>query len=334
MLRRSSGTWRPARSTDLVEAEQWISGDLLLRLGGEGDALAPLEEAVQGFEWLARQTLERSPQRRGMPAAMVSAHIGAMREIASARLRAGREAELPGLMEELWPLIRSYRPPPAPLRAPPRRRPPARPESLEAHDHAERALRAFAVLIAEQGYAETTVDQVVARAAMSASTFYANFAGKEEALIAAIDSAAAQTLAAALPAARRSGEWATGIGAAIAALLRFLASRPALARLLTVEVYAAGPRALERRSAALGPLAELLAEGYERSPQTPAIALEAIGGGICTLAYRQVRDSGPQSLPALAPIGTYIALAPFVGPEQACAVANGEALGAAPRARG
>ena len=188
------------------------------------EALAPLERAVEGFEWLARQTLAQSPERAGMPPEMVSAHIGAMREIASTRLREGREAELPGLMDELWSLIQSYRPTAAALRL--ARRPP-RPqsESLEAHDHAERALRAFAVVVAEKGYAATTVDEVVKRAAMSATTFYANFHGKEDALMAAIDSAGAQMVAAVVPAFRR----AAGLAARRAGGVRGVVQLPRLA---------------------------------------------------------------------------------------------------------
>jgi hypothetical protein len=90
-----------------------------------------------------------------------------------------------------------------------------------------------------------------------------------------------------------------------------------------VEVYAAGPKAIERRVEVLHPLQEFAAEGYERSPQTPPILAEVVAGGSYTLAYRQVRDKGPHTLPALAPICTYIALAPFLGAEEACAVANG-----------
>jgi hypothetical protein len=38
----------------------------------------------------------------------------------------------------------------------------------------------------------------------------------------------------------------------------------------------------------------------------------------------QVRREGPQSLPSVVPLATYITLVGFVGPERACAVANGE----------
>ena len=290
------------------------------------EALAPLERAVEGFEWLARQTLEQSPERAGMPAEMVSAHIGAMREIASTRLREGREAELPGLMDDLWDLIQSYRPPPQQLRLAGR---PPRPqsESLEAHDHAERALRAFAVVVAEKGYAAATVDDVVKRAAMSATTFYANFDGKEDALMAAIDSAGAQMVAAVVPAFRRAPDWPNGVRAGFGAFCNFLASRPALAQLVMVEVYAAGADAVQRRREATEPLGALLTEGYEHWPKAPGIAAEVISGGVYTLAYRRIREKGPGALPALAPLYTYIALAPFVGPEEACEVANGDGRG-------
>ena len=60
-----------------------------------------------------------------------------------------------------------------------------------AVDAAERILRALADTVAEQGYPETTVADVVARAETSQRTFYEHFAGKEEAMLAAIDSGSA-----------------------------------------------------------------------------------------------------------------------------------------------
>jgi AcrR family transcriptional regulator len=279
------------------------------------EAVALIENAVAGFEWLARKTLEQSPERAGMPAEMISAHVGAQQEITRARLRRG-----------LWDLLLSYRPPPEPLRLA-GRVPKFGPETIDAHDHAERALRAFAVVVAEEGYVETTVESVLKRAQMSATTFYANFDGKEDAMLAAIDSACSQILAAVLPAFRRAPDWPTGVRAGYGALCNFLASRPALARLIAVEIYAAGPTAMERRSETLKPLEDLIGEGFEREPAAPRLAAEAVAGAIFTLTYKRLRDSGPSSLPNLAPLLTYITLAPFVGPEEACRVANGDGRG-------
>jgi AcrR family transcriptional regulator len=289
------------------------------------DAMEPIEGAMAGFEWLARQTLEASPERAGMPDEMIRAHVGAMREICASRLRAGQERELPALLGPLWDLIRSYRPPPVPLRAARAARKVE--ESLEAHDHAERAIRAFAVVVAEKGYGAATVDDAISRGHMSASTLYSNFSGKEELTMAAIDTAGAQMGAAVIPAFRRAEDWAHGVRAGVEAMFSFLASRPALARLILVEIYAAGPEAVERRVEATAPMRELLAEGFERRPGTPDIAAEVISGGIYWLAYRMVREQGPAGLPTLAPICTYIALAPFIGAEEAARVVNGDGRG-------
>ncbi|HEX3733546.1 MAG TPA: TetR/AcrR family transcriptional regulator [Solirubrobacterales bacterium] len=289
-------------------------------------AMVPLENAVAGFEWLTRQLLEESPERAEMPAEMVAAHIGSQLEITRARLRRGTEAELPELMDEIFPLMLSYRPPPEALRL--AGRPPKfGPETIGAHDHAERALRAFAVVVSEQGYVDTTIDAVLKRAQMSATTFYAHFRGKEDAMLAAIDSAGAQLVAAVLPAFKRAPDWPEGIRAGLGAFCNFLASRPALARLVTVEIYAAGGDAVQRRVEALAPLERLVAKGYERAPETPQIAAEAIAGATYTLIYKRIRESGPESLANLAPLLSYIALSPFIGPEAACRVANGDGRG-------
>jgi DNA-binding transcriptional ArsR family regulator len=74
----------------------------------------------------------------------------------------------------------------------------------------------------------------------------------------------------------------------------------------------------------LRPLEAILEGARQRAPQVPAVALEAIFGGIYWLANKQVRESGPESLPALAPICTYFALAPFTGAAEAADAANGE----------
>ena len=228
------------------------------------EAILLIENAVAGFEWLTRQMLEQSPERAEMPAEMVTAHIGAQQEIARTRLRRRQEAELPALMDEVWRLLLSYRPPPEPLRLT-GRAPKFGPEPLDAHDHAERALRAFAAAVAEEGYVETTVDAVLKRARMSATTFYAHFHGKDDAMLAAIDSACSQMMAAFLPAFRRAPDWPNGIRSGFGALCNFLASRPALAQLIAVEIFAAGSAAVERRSETLEPLEELIDQGLERS---------------------------------------------------------------------
>jgi AcrR family transcriptional regulator len=318
----------------LVVAQPAAARMCLLEAPAAGpEAMNALAKAMARFETLVLGLLAESPERAAMPEEIVGAWIGGVQEIARERLRRGREDELPDLMPEVAALLLSYRPPPEPLRLRTRLPTPA-PETLETYGHAERALRALAFTAAEQGYANTTVNQVVRRASMSPTTFYANFKGKEDALLAAIDSAGAQMVAAILPAFQRNPNWPYGVRGALGDLFNYLASRPALARLVMVEVYAAGPAAMERRAEALKPLQEMIAVGREeRALGLSAVALEAIVGGIYGLAYKQIRESGPASLPGIAPTCAYFALAPFIGSEEAGTVANGDGRARGPRRR-
>jgi AcrR family transcriptional regulator len=282
----------------------------------------PVEEALKKVEVVIRSAFDESPPRAGMPPEMITAFVGAGLEITRTRLIRGSEAELPRISSDVVDAILAYRPPPEPLRLSIRPPTPA-PETIEAHDHRERALRAFAAVAAEEGYANATIEQIVKRAAMSPTTFYAIFSGKEDLLMAAIDSAAARITAAVLPAYRHNAEWPHAVRAAYGAFFNFLASRPALARLLMVEVHAAGPEAVHRRAQML-PLEALLAEGSRHAPGVSACAVEVITGGLFELTRRTMKDSGPEGLAHLAPVATYLTLAPFVGPVAAAEAANGD----------
>jgi AcrR family transcriptional regulator len=312
----------------LVVAQPAAARLLLLESASAGpEALKLLEDASAGFERIAIESAAKDPDLAGLPPEIITAATGAVQEVARNRLRSGTEDDLPGLVDELVAVIESYRPPPEPLQV--TTRPPAfAPESIDAaYDRSERALRAFAAVVAEEGYLKTTIAQVTKRASISPTTFYANFSDKEDAFMAAIDSSGAQIVAAVLPVFRRNPDWTHGVRAAVGALFNFLASRPSIAQLLLCEVYAAGPKAVERRDRSLQPLAALLTEGVALSPEIPAITTEVIGGGISRLAYRQIKDGGASSLPGLAAICTYYALAPFIGAEAACEVANGDGRG-------
>jgi AcrR family transcriptional regulator len=287
------------------------------------EALRPIEDALTAVEKLMQIRAAEMPERAGTPPEMIGALIGAAIEIIRTRLRCGTEAELLDLAAPLMDFLLAYRPPPRPLRLA-TRPPSSAPETLAGHDHEERALRAFAVVVAEGGYENATIEEVVKRASMSPTTFYANFEGKRDALMAAIDSAGAQVGAAILPAFRRTPDWPTAVRAAYGALLNFMASRPAMAHLLLVDVYAAGPEALARRDEAMRPLTQMIEEGRRHSPEVPALSVEAIVGAVYSLAFRQAREGGAASLPGLAPLCAYLTLAPFIGTDLACEVANGD----------
>jgi AcrR family transcriptional regulator len=289
-------------------------------------AIALMERTFGDFEAMLSSSLAETADRAGMPPQIVRALIGGMRKVIHTRLHRGQEADLEGIGRALTEWAMSYYPPPEPLR---KGRRPKRTEdgelrALAEHDQAERIMRAMAETVAERGYAETTLDEIVTRASCSLSTFYSHFEDKEEAMLATLDRGGLLLLAMVLPAFRRGGEWPAAVRTALGAMMAYAIEEPAFAKIGAVDVYAAGRRALEQRDQVMEGMAVLLADGYEIEPAASPIAAEAIGGAIYSLTYDQVLAGGPESLPEIAPLATYIALTPFLGPEEACRVANGD----------
>ena len=127
-----------------------------------------------------------------------------------------------------------------------------------------RILDATARLIAERGYPEASVEEIRRRAGVSRRTFYAHFAGKEDAVVAAFDAAAAYVLPRLVEAFRAAPDWAGAIDAAVAAYLALTECDGGWAAFCVVELPGAGRRAMAHRDAALrrlsaelGPSADL-----------------------------------------------------------------------------
>lgn len=309
----------------LVEAQPAAARMCLVDAYAAGAETAALVEAAAArIETLIRERLQASPRWSQMPPEMAAVAVGAILETFRSRLIGEQTGQIHATAERLAILFLGYEPPARPLRS--AARPPAvRPEEREASDHAERALRAFEALLTERPYGETTMEQVAKRAGMSVRTLYANFDGRDELMLAAIDSAGAQAVAVTLPAYRRGGSPPEGIRAAVTALLGLLASRPNLANLLLLAAYEGGAAALRRRSEALRPLEAMLMRAAPGQLPIPRVLLsEALLGGLLWLARRRMAENGPGTLLGLAPICTYIALAPSLGPEQATAAAEGK----------
>jgi AcrR family transcriptional regulator len=287
-----------------------------------------LDRSMGAIEELAKIRYGETSERAGTPDGLIAAQIGAVQEITRTRLRDGNAADLTSVIPELMDLLQSYRPPPESLRLATRSHT-FGPESTESHDDADRVLRAFALVVAERGYSGVTIAQVARRGAMSPTTFYASFRDKEAAMLGAIDSTMAQMTTAATTAFGRHADWADGIRGAIGGMLNFLASRPAMAHLLTVDIFAGGDSAMRRREAGAREIKALLGGGQAAAAEAPKVTVEAIFDGIMALVRKAILGGGTETVPALAPVSTYFALAPFIGPEEACAAANGRGRGRA-----
>jgi AcrR family transcriptional regulator len=221
----------------------------------------------------------------------------------------------------------SFPPPPRPLRRPgrlivSRPIPPAPP--FASYSAEQRIIRGFAVAVAAKGYPATTIADIATAASISQTTFYEHFEGKADVLRAALDSSGAQVLAAVLPAIKRTEDWRVALRVGFEELCGFLASEPAFASLRCVDVYAAGPDAIaDRDCAGMLLIADLVGPAYEDGLQASQLAIEASAGAVYGVLFEGVRGGDAADLPRLAPFLTYFALAPFIGAEQACDIANG-----------
>jgi len=139
-------------------------------------------------------------------------------------------------------------------------------EEVEVSQRA-RLLQAATDAVAELGYVKTTVADILGRAGVSRATFYQLFRDKEDCFQAAYRANAdlvAAVMAAELDQVRASGERdpLARLDRVLGVYLSALRGAPALARVFLVEVYAAGPAAIEQRRASLEGFADIVAETH------------------------------------------------------------------------
>jgi AcrR family transcriptional regulator len=287
-----------------------------------------LERVLAEFEAVVGETVAKV-HGEALPEEMVRGLVGGAQAVIQVHLRRNEDDALPELGDDLLAWALSYRAPPVKLRLAGRRPRPTNGHAppFVAYSQAERIIRALAACAKERGYPAVTIAEIAARASISQATFYSHFADKDDALLAALDSAAAQMLGVVMPASRRAPDWANSVRASIGALCAFGAAEPDLACLAAVESYAAGPVILDERDRTLETIRSLLEPGREVAPATKPLVVDAVIGAVWGLVYDKICKDGPRSLPEIAPLASYMALAPFLGAERAAEVANGDGRG-------
>lgn len=306
----------------LIAAQPAASKVAFVELHAAG---APGEElADRAFQALADKVakLDAASLRPSSPPDLTIALIGGVRKLIHSRLARGKLAELEAQAPQIWEWIERVEPPPGTLLTPRRQRPAT--GGFQGYTPAERIARAVASLVAEKGYGEMSTDDIAARAKISLSTFYENFANRRDALLGTLEMSGAQITALAVPAARRTGSWREGVRALYEAICHYFAAEPALAELALVGVYGAGDKALRRRDRVIEQLTAMLGPGFGENPSAPAISAEAATATAYSLMREHVRAHGPENVSAVVPLATYVTLVAFIGPERALAIANGE----------
>jgi len=190
-----------------------------------------------------------------------------------------------------------------------------------AADQRRRILAATAELIAEQGYQEMTMEEIVRRAKVGYATFYKHYPDKEAAFLALLDAATDRTVSRVEDAyEREEGPWVDRVGAALGVLFEDVAAHPAAARAALVEAVAAGPEAAAKHEAALKRLAPLLRPGRELNPrqaELPETLEETLAGGIVWVLGQRLIGGEADKLRGLLPETLEFVLRPYVGEDEA-----------------
>jgi AcrR family transcriptional regulator len=185
----------------------------------------------------------------------------------------------------------------------------------------EHILEGMLAAVGTRGYEATSVQDVIAEAGLYRQAFYDSFAGKEDCYLQAIEAGCAWIELAMREAAEEEEEtWRGQLRGALSGLLTSLDKDPAVGKALLVEVYAAGPRAVEKRTEVIERAVAMVDLAREESEgAAPAISAEAVVAGILAVLHTRLSASQTSGFAELLPELMYLAVLPYFGPEAAAA---------------
>jgi len=197
-----------------------------------------------------------------------------------------------------------------------------------ARNQRERLIAALTQVLYEKGYQETTVSVIGQRASVSKSDFYKHFESKDECFFAAYEAATERIRAEVLAscATHREDPWSPRIRDALSALLKTLATDPALASIFLVEGLRAGRGVYDRYQAAVESFVVYFRDGAPDAPdgeEVPEATDEAVVGGIAALLGRRVLAGEAEQIEQLLPDVLEFALTPYLGTAEARRIVSG-----------
>jgi AcrR family transcriptional regulator len=166
-------------------------------------------------------------------------------------------------------------------------------EQVAAHQR-ERLFEAMVETVNERGFVASTISDLVKSAGVSRRSFYEHFENKEECLVAAYDELLKALTERILAGYRADEDWNEQIEAVVRALFDAASDRPDAAKLVCVEMGAAGPIGIERWAKDAEQLARFITTVFERAPgegTVPEPIARAIVGALRTILYARVRRS-------------------------------------------
>ena len=173
------------------------------------------------------------------------------------------------------------------------------PAELVARNQRERLIAAIAEVCWEESYAEVAVADIAGCARVSTATFYKCFADKRECLLAAHEELFGRLLDEIDAACAVAGAGEERVRTAVGTCLELLAADPPTARLLTVEVLAAGAQGSERYAKAIEQMASRLRPDRDLAAAGIATVEWAVAAALAATIGREVSAGKAEWLPEL-----------------------------------
>jgi len=287
--------------------------------------------AIAELERLIGASFETAPRPVTAPRHLIAGMTAGMMRLARKTTIAGRGEELPGLATELceW-MVSLPRPEVVSLqsttgggaqrRREPRPLPAAETEPGAAtHGDRERLLRAALKLAAAHGFSGLVATRVRTEAGVSRRSFEAEFKGLEECFLDAVEAAAGRAARRAVSWSSDAGDWALRTCCTVQALCAQAARDRHTARVAFLDIFATGRSGLLRREQLVSGAAEELRSTIPDEARPSALSAEASVAAAWHIAQAEIAAGRTRQLPRIAPLFSYVLLAPVVGPEGAAA---------------
>jgi AcrR family transcriptional regulator len=172
--------------------------------------------------------------------------------------------------------------------------------------------------VGTRGYERATVQDAIEASGAYRQAFYDSFQDKEDCYLQALDAGSAWIELAMREEAAGVTTWREQLRGALAGLLSFLDEQPEVGRALLVEVHAAGPAAVQKRTEAMERAAAMVDRAREESAEeAPAISAEAVVAGILAVLHSRLSANQTDGFLRLLPELMYLAVLPYFGADVA-----------------
>jgi AcrR family transcriptional regulator len=153
--------------------------------------------------------------------------------------------------------------------------------------------------VAQNGYADTTIKQIVSLAGVSRTTFYKHFADKEQCFLATYDMIATLATERISRAYREPTGWRERLHAGFQHFAEIITVERDASHLVLVDALGAGHRVLEHRDRMISVFELMFRQSFQDAPQKALVTdttIRAIVSGIRRVAYRRLLRGEPEKL--------------------------------------